>query len=193
MTGGRGNDTYYIDNVDDQIIGERWWDGDTTTVYTSIDFNQMTQADTVILTGSDDIDITTNFMNNTLVGNSGNNTIDGARGDDTISGGSGDDVLIGGHGADVMTGGRGNDTISGGSGDDIFIFKKKFGRDVISDFEESDVIDLSRVKKITSFEDLMANHLSQNGLDSVISAGKSKSITLVDVQVEELTADHFIF
>lgn len=77
---------------------------------------------------------------NTLSGNGGNDKLFGFAGNDTISGGDGNDLIVGGLGADKL---------SGGAGGDIFRFAKGDSgtsaatRDVISDFDGLDLIDIS--------------------------------------------------
>jgi pectate lyase len=95
-----------------------------------------------------------------LSGGNGNDLLDGGVGRDTLLGGAGNDVLLGGAGDDSLngeagndrlTGGSGKDTLRGGTGEDRFIFTQildsKGGshRDLILDFGNGDVIDLSQV------------------------------------------------
>jgi serralysin len=61
-----------------------------------------------------------------LAGNGLRNQIYGGRGNDRISGGGGVDLLVGE---------RGNDRLAGGSGADIFEFRRGFGRDQITDWQ----------------------------------------------------------
>ena len=79
--------------------------------------------------------------------------------------GHGNDTLYGGGGNDILTGGGGNDILSGGGGADDFIFADGFGTDTINGFSanNNEDIDLSAVTNITDFNDLMANHLVNNG------------------------------
>ncbi|NOT20816.1 MAG: hypothetical protein HOP24_11220, partial [Sideroxydans sp.] len=122
MTGGLGNDTYFVDNVGDQVIeslaGQAWsndnydWRGqfmytshgvyaDTETVNASISYMLGNNLENLNLTGSDNIDGTGNSLDNVLMGNDGNNM---------LTGNEGADVLDGGLGADLLIGGAGNDT-----------------------------------------------------------------------------------
>ena len=83
----------------------------------------------------------------------------------------------------------------GGGGADDFIFKGKFGRDVIKDFNaqnHKEDIDLSGVKPIKNFRDLSNNHMSQDGDDVLIEAGQNK-IVLKSVELSELDAGDFLF
>lgn len=115
--------------------------------------------------------------------------------DNYLRGAAGDDTLIGGAGDDTLRGDAGNDRMAGGAGADVFEFHNGFGRDVITDFElsgDADILDFSEVTEITSFSDLMSNHAKQDGDDVIVSLG-SHRITLQDVALDELNAEHFLF
>ncbi len=98
----------------------------------------------------------------TLTGGSGNDRMLGQVGNDLLNGGSGDDILIGGDGNDTIAGGTGNDRLVGNAGADTFVFSDGFGHDTVVGFEASnqEKIDLSGVTAITSFSDLVDNHLT---------------------------------
>ena len=65
---------------------------------------------------------------------SGANTLIGTDGDDTLRGFGGDDTLDGGNGNDILHGGWGSDT---------FVFGVGSGDDILLDFGETDVVDIS--------------------------------------------------
>jgi Ca2+-binding RTX toxin-like protein len=73
-----------------------------------------------------------------------------------LTGTSGNDTLIGTSGNDILTGLLGADTLSGRAGADTFVFKKTAdspvgaNRDVITDWESSDVINLAAIDANTS-------------------------------------------
>lgn len=82
--------------------------------------------------------------NDKLIGGLGRDRLRGGAGDDKLKGQSGEDRLLGGKGSDRIFGGKHHDTLDGGLGDDIlsggtgaddFVFKGKFGKDIILDFE----------------------------------------------------------
>ena len=84
----------------------------------------------------------------------------------------------------------------GSSGADRFIFDDFVDNDTISDFEisvQGEYIDLSEVTAIVDFADLTSNHLSQNGSHALISDGAFTTITLLNIQKDDLTADDFLF
>jgi Ca2+-binding RTX toxin-like protein len=80
-----------------------------------------------------------------VFGDSGNDTLKGQGGNDTLYGGTGNDRLDGGGGNDRLDGGKGNDVLTGGKQADTFVFKKGYGRDIITDFsrKQKDQLELS--------------------------------------------------
>ncbi|WP_282182504.1 calcium-binding protein [Aliiroseovarius marinus] len=133
-----------------------------------------------------------------LFGYSGDDHLEGGEGRDRLHGGAGNDSLYGGSGDDILIGGRGSgsDVLSGGLGDDVFIFHRGFGTDTISDFDvfdSTDIIDVSRISDFDGFEDLMENHVTQVGADTLIEDGNGNSILLENVNSADLSADDFLF
>lgn len=134
-----------------------------------------------------------------ITGSNGKNKLEGEGGRDRLFGLKGNDTLEGDGGSDRLDGGSGDDYLTGGSQNDTFIFKGSFGYDVITDFNTSgkgEKIDLSGVAEISSFNDLVNNHLSafddEYG-DAFIEDGSGNSIHLWGVSVDELSANDFIF
>ena len=136
----------------------------TIVVQSSVSWSLSAYVEDLMLMGSAAINGTGNDLGNTIKGNSGANLIAGAGGNDTLYGGAGDDILQGGTGNDVIRGGAGKDVIVGGAGVDVltgddsvhaadrFLFESAgdsgFGagnRDVITDFDAYDLIDLSKI------------------------------------------------
>ena len=143
-----------------------------------------------------------------LYGNQGDDTLLGQDGDDRNYGGSGNDLIQDGIGNDLLVGGSGFDTLDGGVGDDTlfgrfnadtFVFTDApggFGNDTIGDFAATNAferIDLSAVAEISSFNDLMNNHVQQIGADVLITAGEGSSILLEDVDLAQLDTTDFTF
>ena len=102
MQGGLGDDTYLVDNESDNVI-EAFNEG-IDTVQSSITYSLGSNIETLMLTGSADINGFGNELDNLLVGNSGEN---------------------------LLTGGSGNDTLQGGSGRDTYYFDGSFGCDTV--------------------------------------------------------------
>lgn len=84
-----------------------------------------------------------------LVGGAGNDYLDGGTGFDYLYGEAGNDVLIG-HG--LFSGGLGKDIMTGSAEQDFFVFREilesrpgLLTRDVITNFDKNDIINLLRV------------------------------------------------
>ena len=86
------------------------------------------------------VKITGNALDNTIAGGTGKDSLYGGDGDDWLEGGKGNDKLYGQSGNDTLWGGIGNDTLNGGAGADVFIYASGTGKDVISGFENDDML-----------------------------------------------------
>lgn len=89
--------------------------------------------------------------NDSLRGDNGENEIRGGNASDRLFGRAGDDTLLGEVGTDVLYGNAGQDVMTGGVGNDRFIYFRlsdsRAGapkRDIITDFEAGDRIEISR-------------------------------------------------
>jgi flagellin len=99
-----------------------------------------------------------------------------------ITGTAGADWLRGGAGNDTLTGGLGRDTLSGGAGADTFVFTRAadspldiLERDVITDWESVDRLDLSTIDASIS----QAGHQSlvfvgMGGVNNTVGSGQVK-------------------
>ncbi|EJN20488.1 M10 family metallopeptidase, partial [Pseudomonas sp. GM80] len=92
MTGGNGNDTYYVDNVGDTIVELATAGSGIDTVISSISYTLGNNLENLTLAGWGNLNATGNGLNNVLTGNAGNNIIDGGVGADTMIGGAGNDT-----------------------------------------------------------------------------------------------------
>lgn len=131
-----------------------------------------------------------------LQGGFGNDVLKGGNHNDQLSGGNGKDRLFGGGGRDHLDGGAGNDRLIGGGQADTFVFRGNFGEDTIVDFnatKNAEKIDLSAVLEFSSMNDILNNHVTQNGDNIVIDDGQTNTITLLGVQLSDLGAGDFIF
>ena len=146
MTGGAGNDSYAVDNVDDRVI--ELADEGIDSVVSSVSYTLPDNVENLTLTGgknndderdgddhdhgdSDDSEDrsdgghglnsmrgTGNALANTIIGNAETNLLDGRDGNDILTGGKNKDTLYGGSGEDTLNGGSGDDLLDGGSGAD---------------------------------------------------------------------------
>jgi predicted extracellular nuclease len=139
------------------------------------------------------IDVTVRGIADAPVRNGSANadTMNGTPLDDRINGLAGADKLTGAVGTDTLDGGAGNDTLSGGVGVDRFVFSGAFGKDVVTDFEAKDFIQLG-ASQFVDFAGVLAKS-AQVGADVVITLDASNSITLQGVTLGSLQSDDFLF
>lgn len=131
----------------------------------------------------------------TMLGGDGGDTLEGGDGADNLMGGQGDDDLAGGTGTDHLSGGTGDDLLSGNSDADTFEFHDGHGNDVVVDFETDLVdeqLDFAGLTVLTRFQDVMQNAI-QDADDVVIETGSQSSVRLQNTQLDDLTADDFVF
>ena len=142
VSGKDGNDTYIVDNTQDQVIEEAG--GGTDSIYSSAsDYTLPDFVENGICLGSNNINMTGNSQDNILLGNSGNN---------------------------VLTGNAGANLLSGGDGADIFVFNQlDSDRDTISDFAVgSDKIGFQGSDFSDNLADLISN-LSFDATSNLLS------------------------
>ena len=85
MTGGAGNDAYFVDNISDQM-NENPGEGNDT-VFSTVDFRLSANVENLILQGGADLQAYGNSAVNALFGNAGSNILDGGAGADAMIGG----------------------------------------------------------------------------------------------------------
>ncbi|MBS0124705.1 hypothetical protein KB874_11205 [Aestuariicoccus sp. KMU-90] len=126
LRGGAGNDYYAAVEAAD-VIEELAGGGNDTVETGAFDLVLGANVEAGVLTGTLNLRLDGNALDNALTGNAGANVIygyDGADtifsfgGDDTLYGGSGNDRMGGGDGADAVYGADGSDTLYGGTGAD---------------------------------------------------------------------------
>ncbi len=131
MSGGAGNDTYYVDNLLD-VVSETKDDGSDAggvdRVFSTVDYTLGAFIENLNLDGAGNISGIGNSLQNNIYGNGGDNFLSGMNGNDKIKGGAGNDTI---------SGGKGNDILEGGAGADSFVFLSAVanGTDHITDFE----------------------------------------------------------
>lgn len=185
LFGGNGNDRVNGGNGSDVVVGA---DGNDYLIGGNGDDRAYGGRGQDRMYGSDGLD--------RLYGGSSADVIVGGADRDYINGGIGNDRIYGGGGFDQLYGNGGNDLLVGGSGADDFIFRDGQGDNTIRDFNalnNSEDIILRGVTQITSFNDLSANHMTQVGANVVIDDGAGLTITLQNVDIDDLGARDFIF
>ncbi|MBE9605240.1 hypothetical protein IAI18_10210 [Acetobacteraceae bacterium H6797] len=174
ILGGTGNDRLFGNEGNDVIDGEG---GDD------------------IISGDDGNDRLYGGTGNDYIrGGNGRDTIDGGAGHDTLAGDAGNDIIYGGDGNDRIIGGFGSDVLTGGAGKDTFVFIRAEGKDVITDFEavgtDHDMIDVTAVH-YADFAAVQAA-MTQSGGNVILTLAGNNQVTINNVTIAELTADHFI-
>ena len=92
LIGGAGNETYVVNNSQDVIEAQAGATGNT--VLTSVSYTAPANVTTLTGTGSSDITLTGNALNDVLTANAGNDTLVSGTGIDTLIGGAGNDTFL---------------------------------------------------------------------------------------------------
>ena len=95
MAGLAGDDTYVVDRVEDQVLEGVGQGNDaifTSTSYVLSSNQEIETLTTQTHAGTDDLFLTGNQLNNTLIGNAGDNILNGVGGADVMIGLDGDDT-----------------------------------------------------------------------------------------------------
>ncbi|MDJ0737044.1 MAG: calcium-binding protein [Nostocaceae cyanobacterium] len=121
-----------------------------------------------------------------LNGTKGNDYIDGGNGSDKLMGRKGDDLIVGGYGADVIDGGKGDDELWGNEGIDTFIFKRNYGNDKIFDFEQTEVVRVLGLGRITPVKSGI--ELPSGALGTEVTWG-SDSLTFVGINPDNVVIE----
>jgi trimeric autotransporter adhesin len=115
MTGGLGDDTYFVDHINDKVEELDGLNGGYDTVASTINYTLAPNTEALRLldtTAAHPIEGKGNDVDNKITGNASNNRLYGLQGNDSLEGAGGNDLL---------DGGTGDDTLVGGDGDDIYI------------------------------------------------------------------------
>lgn len=193
LKGGIGNDTVLGGRGDDIISGDQGID----RLFGGLgqdSLNGGISSDS--LKGGANNDFLSGDNGNDFVnGNQGNDLIFGGRQDDSIHGGKGDDIISGGSGNDTISGDLGNDTLGGGGGNDEFVFNRdNLGQDVIKDFTPGeDIITIAADINDSGInaQNILARLSDDANGNTVVDLGDGNTITLVGVNVADLSVDDF--
>ena len=140
LIGGLGDDTYYVDDINDIVIeaANAGIDKVITTVSSykkpvNVEFieyvgkggfnfstsNDQLGGSTTNTTNTTNTNTTTGTT--TVIGGGGNDTLQGGGNSSNLAGGAGNDSINGGMSNDTLDGGLGNDTLNGGGGSDTLL------------------------------------------------------------------------
>jgi len=185
MTGGLGNDTYYVDNAGD-VVSELAGQGTDTVISALASYALGGNVENLTLSGTGNSRASGNALDNVLTGNSGANE---------LNGNDGNDVLDGKGGADTMNGGKGNDTFYVDNAHDIIGEYWNEGIDaVISSVTFSlantnaDNLTLSGTANLNATGNGLVNILIGNGGSNVLDGGAGN-----DTLTGGAGADRFVF
>ncbi|WP_050808298.1 beta strand repeat-containing protein [Asticcacaulis biprosthecium] len=158
LTGGLGDDTYYIQNVADNVA-EQHFQG-TDVIYSTVTYSLFGRAvENLILQGTADLNATGNSLNNILTGNAGINRLEA---------------------------GVGNDTFSGGLGADVFVFLAASGKDTINDFSgsQNDTINVNAYTAGVA----NAAMVTQLGANVIVNLGGGNTVTVLNASQADVLA-----
>ena len=122
MTGGDGNDSYFVDNTADVIVEGAGVNSGYDVVTSTANYTLSANIEQLVLQGGATHGTGNDQANYLYGGNSGLSLVlDGAGGDDVLYAGlAGGNTLIGGSGVDTLLGYGGNNNMQGGLGSDIY-------------------------------------------------------------------------
>ncbi|QNH05972.1 calcium-binding protein [Pseudomonas sp. B11D7D] len=104
LSGGQGDDTYWVGHKDAQVIEDDANGANgTDSVFASVSFTLGDNIENLTLTGKAALNGTGNALDNVIVGNDGANILDGGAGADDLIGGKGNDTYIVDDIGDVVT------------------------------------------------------------------------------------------
>jgi Ca2+-binding RTX toxin-like protein len=182
MSGGKGNDLYYVDNTKD-VVTEKAREG-SDYVHASVNYALGANVENLIL-GDGDLNGSGNALDNVLLGTSGSNKLAGGAGDDFLDAGDGSDTLEGGTGDDYLDGDAGNDLMKGGAGDDIYIVEQNGDVAVEAAGNGNDTIgtsfDFDLATDSTNIENLTLRGLADligkgNGVANILTGNGGKNL-----------------
>lgn len=117
VSGGLGNDTFYIDRTDLRLRDDG---GSADTVYTAVSLKMPGWAEQLRAYSDFGLALRGRALDDSIFGGGGDDTLTGGRGDDTLVSSEGDDLVFGGAGNDRFIVSGGDHTLSGGDGNDTF-------------------------------------------------------------------------
>ncbi len=120
-------------------------------------------------------------------------TISAGNGQAIVDGTLGGQTLLGGNGSDVLLGGP-DDVLTGGNGADQFVFQYDFGHNEITDFGQSDVIEL-QASTFGSIAKIFACYATDDCHGNVLISdphSAANTITVDHVSLSQLSANSFL-
>ncbi len=130
---------------------------------------------------------------NTVMGGDGDDRIQMKDGTNMIMGGAGDDDVRVKGGTNMINGGAGTDELRAGKEDDTFVFEMGNEVDILSKFNKkgADVVDLTAFAGLDFA--MLQMQMQEDGKDLVWDAGGGDQLVFEKTDMEDLTADNFMF
>jgi trimeric autotransporter adhesin len=178
MTGGKGNDTYFVDNAGDKLHENANEGTDSVKVANLVDFTLGAELENLTLLEGASKNGTGNGVVNAIIGNSNDNVLSGLAGNDTLTGGDGNDTLDGGFDNDIMNGGKGDDVffidstgdkVIEGTGQGIDTVKSEVTHTLGGNFENLTLLD-------DGDEDTVENAFGNGGKNVIIGNSENNFI-----------------
>ncbi|SDD20726.1 Hemolysin-type calcium-binding repeat-containing protein, partial [Kordiimonas lacus] len=218
IDGGTGNDTIHGSQGDDTILGGDNGDklygeagndvflvvgggGNGTDIYdggAGLDTIRATGDDALLslstfAAGSVEVITSGGFANMTIASTWQHNLLDFSQtilvGVTEISGGDGNDTIYGSQGDDTLNGNSGRDVLYGEGGVNTFRYDTTIDDDIIGDFKEGDIIDLS-----TTSYTFASLTIVQNGANTEITdAATGKTLTMLNTDANSIDETDFVF
>ncbi|WP_240769162.1 Ig-like domain-containing protein, partial [Paracoccus liaowanqingii] len=163
MAGSKGDDIYTVDRVSDRVVEKAGEGIDTVDSYAA-SYRLDDNVENLVLVATYAQTGIGNVLNNCITGSAASNWIEG---------------------------GAGNDWLTGGGSVDTFVFSRGDGHDTITDFGNDDRINLTDY----GFADFgaIAVRMTQAVDHLTIHSGEGDAIRLLDLQLADLEAAHFVF
>lgn len=211
LTGDAGNDVIFGGAGDDQIFGDEALgqspeaDAGNDILFGGAgnDLMRGGGGQDILFGGAGQDNIVGDAGNDLIFGGAGDDVIFGDAGNDFIQGIAGDDLVFGGTGDDFLAAGTGTDTLIGGAGADTFLFVATAPDPLTPVTQAAIVRDFALAEDLLYFdffgtqptpEEMFATFLDQAqqvGDDIVVTFSTDFRVTLQDVELADLTVDHF--
>ncbi len=127
-----------------------------------------------------------------LYGGNGKDKLKGGDDNDELYGGRGKDKLKGGNGDDQLYGGKGNDKLTGNAGNDRFVFKDKYDKDKVLDFQNNNdtiVLNDNLWNGNKSINKVLNQFGTQQGSDFVFDFGGGDILIIKNATKSQLQND----
>jgi Ca2+-binding RTX toxin-like protein len=179
MIGGIGNDTFTVNNAADVVTENVANTG--STISTSVSYALSANLQYLIATGSGNLTLTGNSLNDVITANAGNDSLIAGSGIDTLIAGSGNDTLIAGSGGTTYQIGAASGvvTINGSMSSDTLSFGSGISAANLSFAETSSTTGLLTLTiHDTQGKDVVINNYSNGDVDKIQFAdGSTESLS----------------